>query len=546
MAQPADEDVTATVPGRDSAFRRATTAMAGSTVLSRVTGFGRVFALAYALGFDRSRLTDTYNLANTTPNIVYELVLGGVLSATLVPVFVDRLSTRDEEDAWQSISAIVTVAVAALVGLTVAFALAAPWIIRVYTFRLSGEEARLQQSVATDLLRMFAPQVFLYGLIAVSSALLHARRRFVAAAATPILNNLVVIGVLVLLPHTTLAAIRHDRDALLLLGLGTTAGVVVQAVALVPSLRRSRLRLRPVWAPGHEAVRTMLRLSGWTFGYVVANQVALWVVLVLANGRTGAVSAYQAAYMFLLLPHAIFAVSVMTTLLPDLSERWAMRDVDGFRSRLSFGLRLTAFIMVPAAAGYLLLAHPIISLVLEHGRLSAAAAGATADVLALFAIGLPAFSGYLLLMRAYQAMQNTRAMFVLYCIENAVNIGLGLALYPALGVQGLGLALSLAYVIGTGVALFDLRRRLGGLNGSELATSLARTAIAAIAMTAAVGALSGVIGTADGIARDATRVGVGAGLGASVFAIAARMLGATELSSLVRTRRSPGSAGDHT
>src|SRR5438874_7741158 len=116
------------------AFRRSTAGMAAGTLLSRVTGFGRVFALAYALAF--TRFSDAYNLANTTPNIVYELVLGGILSATLVPVFVDRLATDDEEDAWTAISAVVTASVAVLVALTVAFFLAAPWLVPLYTLRL--------------------------------------------------------------------------------------------------------------------------------------------------------------------------------------------------------------------------------------------------------------------------------------------------------------------------------------------------------------------------------------------------------------------------
>src|SRR5205823_5781630 len=190
---------------------------------------------------------------------------------------------------------------------------------------------------------------------ALATAVLNARRRFVAPAATPVLNNLVVIAVLLAVPHVlhtnSLSAARHDTAGLLLLGLGTTAGVAMQAVALVPFLRRARTRLRPVWAPRHDAVRTMLRLSGWTFGYVVANQVALWVVLVLANGKSGDVAAYQAAFLFFLLPHAIFAVSVMTALLPDLSERWSTGDREGYRRQLSYGLRVTAAVMVPAAAG---------------------------------------------------------------------------------------------------------------------------------------------------------------------------------------------------
>lgn len=529
-------------PADQSRFRRSTTAMAASTVLSRLTGFGRVFALAYAVGFER--VADTYNVANTTPNIVYELILGGILSATLVPVFVDRLSRRTDDDRqrWDAISAVVTVALAAIVALAAALFVLAPVVVKLYTFRVSGDAGADQQAAATDLLRWFAPQVAFYGAIALATALLHTQRRFVAPAITPVLNNVVVIAVLLVFPHVygdiSLDELRHSPGAIALLGLGTTAGVGVQAVALLPSLRRAGLRLRPVWAPRHDAVRQMLRLSGWTFGYVVANQVALWVVIVLANGRSGDVAAYQAAFLFFLLPHAIFAVSIMTALLPDLSERWSTGDRGAFRDQLSFGLRVTGLVLIPAAAGYVVLARPIIRLVLEHGALSSASAATTGDVLRLMALGLPAFSAYLLLMRAYQAMQNTRVMFFTYAIENALNVVLAFALYPSLGVQGLGLALAIAYGGGTAVALHDVRRRAGGIDGPRLWRSTARTLAATLVMAAGVLAVSSAIGGEHGL-RLVARVGAGVVTGVTLFGLAARFVGVEELASVLRIRRQP-------
>jgi putative peptidoglycan lipid II flippase len=451
------------VEDEQPSLSRTTAVMAVGTMLSRVTGFGRVFALAYALGF--TRLTDSYNLANTAPNILYELVLGGVLSATLIPVFVDHLTNRDEDEAWRSVSAVVTAAGAVLIAISAVFALAAPWIIRLYTLNNDTASAADERYVATYLLRLFAPQVFLLGAITLTTALLNARRRFAVPMFTPIANNLLTIGVLLAFPHVArsvrIAAVRHDHRALLLLGLGTTAGYLLQAVLQVPALRAAGVRFRAVWAPGDEAVRTVLRLSGWTAGVVVGNQLALWISLVLANGRAGDVSAFNAAFMFFQLPHAVFAVSVMTALLPDLSETWSRRDIARFRERLRTGMRVTLALLVPAAAAYVLLARPIVSVVLEHGQLSSASARTTGDVLALFALGLPAFSAYLLLMRAYQAMRDTRRMFYVYVVENGANVVLAFALYPSMGVQGIALSLSLAYVLGAAVAFADLRRRVG-------------------------------------------------------------------------------------
>jgi putative peptidoglycan lipid II flippase len=338
--------------------------------------------------------------------------------------------------------------------------------------------------------------------------------------------------------NLALAAVRHDRGALLLLGLGTTAGVAVQAGAQLWAMRGIGARLRLVWAPRHEAVRTVLRLSGWTFGFVVANQVALYVALVLANRHSGDVAVYQAAQTFFFVPYGIFAVSVTSALLPDLASRWSRRDLDGFRHDVSLGLRLVAFALVPAALGYVVLARPIIDLVLRHGQLTAHSARLTADVLALFAAGLPGFSAYLLLVRAYQAMLDTRSLFFLYLIENGINVVLALALYPRWGVQGLAASFSIAYTAATFVTLVHLRRRTGRLEGRAMVRSLARISAASVVMVVVLlGITHGVGG--KGTLADLVRVGVGVVAGVTVYAVAAKVLRVGELSVLLRMRGRP-------
>jgi putative peptidoglycan lipid II flippase len=520
--------------------------MAAGTTLSRLTGFGRVVALAYVFNF--GRLADAYNLANTVPNILYDLVLGGVLSATLVPVFVSWLDgasagdSGDDQAGWRAVSAVATVATVILAALSLAFVLAAPLVIRLYTLLNDAGSAGPQRAVATTLLRWFAPQVLLLGVIALTTAMLNAARRFAAPAFSPVLNNVIAIAVLLATPHVArslaLGDIRHDSRALALLGLGTTAGYLVQALAQLPALRAAGGHLTWVWDLRHPAVRTVARLSGWTFGFVASNQVALFVVLLVAERSPGGVSAYSAAYLFFQLPHAVLAVSVMSALQPELAANWSAGEVDEFRHRLVQGLRLTAVIVVPAAVGYIVLARPIVVLVLEHGRLTHGAALVTADLLALLAAGLPGFSAYLLLMRAYQAMQDTRTVFWLYLLENGANIVLAFALYPVLGVRGLGLALSLAYAVGTVAALGHLRRRTGGLEGRTLAPVLVRILIATAAMGAVVAVTSAAVGGGTAF-RLALRVGAAVVAGAAVYLVVAVALGVDDLAALVRrgTRR---------
>ncbi|HZU71501.1 MAG TPA: murein biosynthesis integral membrane protein MurJ [Acidimicrobiales bacterium] len=470
-------------PRRESTGR-ATIQMAVGTTLSRVTGLARWVAFAYALGF--VRLSDAYNLANTTPNIIYDLVLGGVLSATLIPVFVSRLTAADEKEGWEAVSAVTTLATALLVGLTVAFELAAPAVIHLYMVGNHSASAGAEARTATTLLRLFAPQLGLYGLITLVNALLNTRRHFAAPMFSPVLNNVVAIGVYLAFRHlahgVTVANAASHPGAIWLLGAGTTAGVLVQLLVELPALWGARVHLRWRWDPGHEAVRAMLRLSGWTFGWVAANQVALWVVLVLANRRTGDVSAYLVAWQFFQLPYGVAAVSIMSAIQPSMAERWTLGDSAGFRQRAVSGLRASSAVMVPSAVGYVLLAKPAVDLFLRHGHLSAAAAHTTAVVLAFLALGLPGYSAFLLLTRAYQAMQDTRSAFYVYLVENGVNVVVAFALYPTMGVRGVALSISVAYTVGAAVALEHLRRRMGGLEGPFLLRHAGRVAAAAAAM----------------------------------------------------------------
>ena len=509
----------------------ATMGMAVGTTLSRVTGVGRVIALTLALG--GGGFADGYNLANTTPNIIYDVVLGGVLSATFVPVFVDYLTTRRRQEAWEAISAVVTVTIAVLVAATVAFLVLTPAIIHLYTVANHRADVHQQQAVAIFLLRWFVPQLACYGLIAVFTALLNARGKFATPMFVPIANNLVVIGVLLwfhaLVPHPSLASVDANHHGLVLLGVGTTLGVVVQAALLVPSLLRADLHLRFLWQPANQAMRTITRLAGWTFGWVVANQVALVVVLALADGAKvpGAVSSYTYAYTFFLLPYGVVAVSVMTAVTPSLSARWATGDLAAFRHRMAFGLRGILAIIIPSAVGMLILAHPLIDLVLAHGAETSGDADSTAAALAMFALGLPGFCTFLYMVRVFQSMQDTRTAFRLYLVENAVNIVVALLLVGPLGVRGLALSLSVAYSVAALLALSVLRRRVGGLGGPELTTPVTRVLGASAVMALATVLAVNVSGASSGFGLLA-RVALAVVIGVAAYVATAAVLGARQ------------------
>jgi putative peptidoglycan lipid II flippase len=494
-----DEPIGRTTRRRSSRLARASIGTAAGTLLSRLTGLLRLVVVAYALG-GRS-LADAYNMANNTPNMVHDLVLGGVLAATFVPVFVERLASAPRAEAAESISAVVTLAGAVLVCSTILFYVAAPGIIDLYTF---GKANAAEHAVAVELLRLFTPQLLCYGAVSLMAAVLATRDRFVSVGFVPVLNNLVNIAILlafaVLAHQANLAEVTRHHGLLLLLGIGTTAGVALQALALLPSLARAGVRLRLVWRPSDPAVRTILSLSGWTFGFVVANQLAVFVVLALEyHLGPGNVSAYTYAFQFFTFPFSVVAVSVINVATPDLTRAWAAGRLEVMGRRLGRAAQRMLALVLPATVGYLLLARPIVSLVLRHHAETSSEAHTTAAVLVMFSLGLPGFCLFFAAIRAFQAMQDTRTAFVLYILENGTNILAAILLYHPLGVRGLALSYSIAYTIGAFAALAVLRERLGTIGGSSLTTAALRSVGLSLLMAFVVALVATLIGTGSGL-----------------------------------------------
>ncbi|MGI8940236.1 MAG: murein biosynthesis integral membrane protein MurJ, partial [Iamia sp.] len=495
--QPTETDAAAEPDGADSDGGRRggrrllqdNLIVASGTALSRVTGVARFLAV---FGLSAS-LADVYLLANNTPNIVYELILGGILTATLVPLFTEHLQKQDTE----STDAVVSVTLVALAVLTGIGLIVSPLLMLLYT---QNADAALDvgqvRRVGIGLALLFVPQIFFYGVMALGSALLNARRRFFAAAWAPVLNNVIVVAILVGAALTTsgelsLAQVDDDRSLLLLLGLGTTAGIVAMAVSLLPALWRAGVRLRFRPSLRHPAVRVAARLSGWTLGYVIANQIAAQTVLWLAFADRGTVRDYQLGFMFFQLPHGLLAVSLMTTFQPDLARAYVARRWQDFHDRLLQGLRLLIAVMVPASVGYLTLATLIVrlgpdaTLTAPGGDLEDAVN--IARGLAGFAPGLLGFSVYLFVLRAFYAVQDTRRPFWINNGENLTNIAFAVVLAAPFGIIGLTSAYSTAYLAAAVVALLVLLRRLpAGFDLRGLAATLLSCLGSGALMAAAV------------------------------------------------------------
>ncbi|MER7488803.1 murein biosynthesis integral membrane protein MurJ [Streptomyces sp. NPDC126497] len=515
---------------------RSSAVMAAGSIVSRGTGFARSAVVAAALG-TIGPTADGYAVGNSLPTIVYMLLLGGALNAVFVPELVK--AAREHEDGGVAYTdRLVTVCVAGLLAITATAVWAAPAIVDAYT-DYSGRQAAMTTAFARHCL----PQILFLGLFTLLGQVLNARGRFGAMMWAPVLNNLVVMAVFGL--YLTLAT---GGDTLTpaetaLLGWGTTAGIVVQTLALLPALRAAGFRWRPRFDWRGSGLTRPLRSAFWLVLLVLANQAAYWVTTRLAttaglDGGPG-YSAYNSAYVLWVVPHGIITVSLVTALMPRMSASAADGDTAALRRDVSRALRTSASAVVPAACMLLALARPVMDLVFGHGRTSAADTAAMAAILMAFAPGLVAMSGQYVLSRTFYSLSDTRTPFLLNLVIVVLNAGLSVAaaqLLPARwAVTGMAAAYSVALCAGWAVTARVLSRRLAVARPlrSTAARTHVRLVLAAVPATV-LGHLA-----ALGAARAGSLAAATAGAAAVVlsFALLARPLRLTELDALLSGAR---------
>jgi putative peptidoglycan lipid II flippase len=460
--------------------------MAVGTIASRGTGLLRNLVLAAVLGVET--VGTAYTVANTAPNIVYELLLGGVLTSVVVPLLV-RAAKEDGDDGQAYAQRLLTLVVVVLGGAAVLLVLAAPWIIDLYADDLSPEGREL----ATVFARYFLPQVLFYGIGAVLGAVLNTRGHYAPPMWAPVLNNVVVIATglafLAVRGRGALTPESLTAGQLALLGIGTTLGIVAQTVALVPSLRAAGFSLRPRWDFRALGLRRVRSLAQWVLLYVVANQLAYLVVVNLSTddelvGAGRGYASYFYAFLLWQLPHAVVAVSVITALLPRMSRAAADGRTDDLRQSLNRGLRLTAAVLVPAAVAFVVLGRELAVLAFARNEVSVADARFIGTLLGVFALGLVPFSCYQLQLRAFYAMQDTRTPTLINLAVNVTLVAVGTLLYVLLPnryeVLGLAAGHACSFLAGLVVCSVVLSRRLGGLDLSPVVRTAVRCLLAAL------------------------------------------------------------------
>ncbi|KYG56256.1 murein biosynthesis protein MurJ [Streptomyces sp. WAC04657] len=508
--------------------------MAAGSLVSRATGFVRASVVAAALG--AAVVADGYAVGNSVPTIVYTLLLGGALNAVFVPELV-KAAKEHEDGGVAYTDRLLTLCALALVALTAVAVLAAPLIVDAYT-----DYTGAQRDMTVAFARTCLPQILFLGLFTLLGQVLNARGRFGAMMWTPVLNNVVVVGVFGLfLAVSDGGALSAGETALL--GWGTTAGIALQALALVPSLRAAGFRWRPRFDWRGSGLAAPLRSAGWLVLLVLTNQGAYWVTTWIATSAGGSaadggsgLAAYNNAYLLWAVPHGIVTVSLVTALLPRMSGAAADGDLAGVRRDVSYALRTSSAAVVPAACALLALAVPLMTVVFRYGATDDDDIRAMSWILMALAPGLIALSGQYVCTRAFYALRDTRTPFLLNLVIAGLNAGLSFTAYLLLParwtVAGMAGAYSLALWAGWGVTAYVLRRRLGGRGAQEPGGSVAGLARLLVAAVPATG--YGVLVTDLTGPAGAVPAGLAGALAIlAVFAVLARPLRLTEVSDLL-------------
>ena len=450
----------------DGSVVRSAAGMGAVAAVSRALGAARVVVIAAVLG--TTYLGNAFQSANTFSTVLFELLAAGALSAVLVPSFVGWLDGGRRRHAEDVAGELLGLALLGLGALSVVGVLAAPWLAGLLTSAVDDPAiAAQQEELTTFLLRFFIPQIVLYGVGAIATAVLHARRQFVVPAAAPIGNTVVLVAFLLVFavvagPDPGLDLSMGEQ---LLLAAGGTLGVAAFVAIPTVALVRGGFRFAPRTPSRGGDLSHLLRLSGWATVQHLGAGLLLAAALVVGGGVEGGVVAFQVGWVFFQAPYGVLAQPINTVILPEISRDAAEGDLPALAAGLRWALDSMALLLVPLGAAGAVFAVPV----LESLAFGAATEGEGGTLLgaavASLSVGLLGYGAFLMLARAAYALGDSRTPAI---VSLASALG-GVALMVVVGSQVtgtalvvlLGLAHSLAFTAGAVALGVVLHRRLG-------------------------------------------------------------------------------------
>jgi putative peptidoglycan lipid II flippase len=488
-----------------------------------------MWATAFALG--ASGLMSAYSIANNIPNMIFELVAGGILSSLFIPTFMELRAEKGDDGAWEFASHVFNIFVL-LLGLIAAVGILLPQpFIWTQTFRLSTVDARVVRDTAEFFFRFFAVQVVFYGGGMVMQGLLNAHRKYLWTALGPVFNNLVVIGTMFVF-----AAMPDSPLRMTILAIGTSLGVVMMFAVMIPSLMKSGIRYTPRLGLSDPAVRRMLVLALPTLLYVVTNLVAVSFrnASALAVADEGP-SVLMYAWTFYQLPYGILAVALATAVFTELADAAGRKDMTALKDHFSTGLRTTGVLMLPAAALLIALAEPLVSLY-RIGAFKAEDVAPVANALRFWAAGLVFYAGMMFVLRTFYSLKDTRTPMLANLVLTPLQIGLYLVLstgmlgWPGLGIIGIPIADGIFYSLLFVTLALLLRRRIGGYDLRGVARTFATMLFAsALGGAVAFGVAALLAPPVPGFSAALIQVSVAGAVGLVVAFGIGRLLGVAEV-----------------
>lgn len=464
--------------------------MAAGTITSRVTGVLRDVAMTAALGF--FLVSDAYSLGNTMPNVLYVLIIGGALNAVFIPQLVRRMK-EDADGGAAYADRLITLAGLVLLVFSVAAVLLAPFLVDLYATSAYGES---QRELATAFARLCLPQIFFYGIYALFSQVLNARGRFGAPMFAPILNNLVAIATFSIFLYIAGTAAAADgqltADQVALLGIGTTLGVALQALILIPVLVRAGYRWRPRFDWRGTGLGKAGHLAVWTLALVAVNQagyIAITRLATLANvnaadaGTTAAgLTTYQKAHLVFMLPHSVITVSIVTALLPALSRVAQSGRLRQVGSDVGGAMRLVSALIIPVGSILMIVSPGLAVLLFGYGAATPQQASLAGLIMSVFMLGLLPFTLFYVLFRGFYAVEDTRTPFLVSIVMNVVALAVAIPLFYSVTGGAQIAALAFGYVCGFWVTFIlswvMLSRRVGGMDSWKTMRAIIRMLLA--------------------------------------------------------------------
>ena len=447
---------------------RSSLLMALGTLLSRITGFIRNIIIVALLG--TTLLGDAYNVGNTMPNIVYNLIIGGALTAVFLPQIVRAL--KDDDAGRAFISKLVTLVMATLLIITALALLFAPFFLNLYAPTFDGRE----REIALIFMYFCLPQIFFYGLFAILGQIANSRDSFAPMMWAPIINNLVVISIFsfFLLRYQGLDATTISNGQVRTLGIATTLGIIIQALVLIPVIRRLGIGFAIDFKWRGFGLGKSIRLAGWTFIYAMITQVGFLITVNLTTRISKEASLlglsdglgltpYQNAYLIFLLPHSIFTISVTTAILPSMSRLVQEDSVDAVKENMLRAMRLIGIVAIPSTFFFLFFGS-IIGQTIFFG-IPTSDATFIGNLLSVFALALLPLGLNTVFIRTLNAFENTRFQAFSNLIINAIAALISFFAYLFLPIEfktmGIAAAFTLSYLIGQFVTFGTLKAYIG-------------------------------------------------------------------------------------